>query len=406
MTDIFGALRLPASIVLGSGQRRSVGAYASRLGNRALICTDKRLASDPEFLGIVEGLETAGVKTAVFDGTEADLPIAGIAECVETQKTFEPNVVIGIGGGSCMDMAKCVALQLTHGSSLRDYYGEGKIPSPILPVIAVPTTSGTGSEVTPVAVVADSERGTKIGISSPYLVPTVAICDPELTLSCPPGLTACSGADALTHAIEAFTAKRRDISTDLTLANVFVGKNVLSDALALLAIKHVFENLPTAVRNGTDLRARERLMLASLAAGCAFGTAGTAAAHAIQYPVGNDTHTPHGVGVALLLPYVMEFNRPSCVGDYAEIARAIGLSGDDEALSHDVIDAVAALLIEVGIPRTLRDLGLAEARQSSVAQTALSAARLVQNNPRALDLAAMEAITSAAFTGNRASLAA
>jgi len=406
MTDLFGALRLPTSIVLGSGQRAAVGAYAARLGTRALICTDKRMGSDREFLNIVAGLDAHSVRYAIYDATGADLPIEGISECVDAHRAFAPDVVIGIGGGSCMDMAKCVSLQLAHGASLRSYYGEGKIPSPVLPVIAVPTTAGTGSEVTPVAVIADNERGTKVGISSPYLVPAVAICDPELTLSCPPSLTACSGADALTHAIEAFSAKHRDVTTDLTLANVFVGKNALSDSFALLAIQHLFECLPTAVRDGTNLQARERLMLASLAAGCAFGTAGTAAAHAIQYPVGNDTHTPHGVGVALLLPYVMEFNRPTCVKDYAAIARVIGLTGDDETLSRKLIDAVAALLASIGIPRTLKELGLPEARQASVANAALSATRLVVNNPRALDLGAMQAITKAAFTGERASLAA
>ena len=405
MTEFFGALRLPASIVLGTGQRSTVGRYAARFGNRALVCTDKRLGSDPDFAGIMASLQAAGVATAIFDATEADLPLESIAACVDTHRAFGASVVIGVGGGSCMDMAKCVALQLTHPGPLSTFYGEGKIPAPILPVIAVPTTAGTGSEVTPVAVVADSERGSKVGISSPYLIPVLAICDPELTFSCPPALTACSGADALTHAIEAFTARPRALDPGLTLDNVFVGKNALSDMFALLAIRHVFESLPAAVHDGTNVHARERLMLAALAAGCAFGTAGTAAAHAIQYPVGNDTHTPHGVGVALLLPYVMEYNRPSCVRDFAEIARAIGLAGDDEFLSHALIDAVADLLASIGIPRTLAELGLPDDRQASVAQASLSAARLVQNNPRTLDLAAMAAITRAAFTGDRAALA-
>jgi alcohol dehydrogenase class IV len=304
-----------------------------------------------------------------------------------------------------MDMAKCVALQLTHKGSIRDYYGENKIPSPVIPVIAVPTTAGTGSEVTPVAVVADTERGTKVGISSPYLIPYAAVCDPELTLTCPPGLTACSGADALTHAIESFTAMRRHLTSDLTTANVFIGKNVLSDTFALLAIKNIFHSLPIAFRNGSDIDAREKLMLASLAAGCAFGTAGTAAAHAIQYPVGNETHTPHGVGVALLLPYVMEFNRPACIAEFAEIGRAIGLSGTDEAMSHQIIDEVATLFQSVGIPRTLKELGLPQDKQEWTATNAIAATRLVNNNPRKLDLSSMQAITRAAYSGDRAALA-
>ena len=243
-------------------------------------------------------------------------------------------MVLGIGGGSCMDMAKCVAVLLRHGGSLRDYYGENKIPGPVAPVIAVPTTSGTGSEVTPVAVIADTERGTKVGISSPYLIPRAAVCDPELTLTCPPGLTAVSGADALTHAIESYTAAapRGDAGPD---GQECVRRQECAVRhFGLLALQNIFKALRTAVKDGKNMEAREQMMLASLAAGCAFGTAGTAAAHAIQYPVGNQTHTPHGMGVALLMPYVMEFNRPNCVGAFAQIARAIGLSGNEEERRH------------------------------------------------------------------------
>lgn len=404
MTGIFGALRLPASVVFGSGQRAAIGMMTAQIGKRALICTDARMGQDAQFKAIVADIQANGVEVKVYDRTEADLPIGGITGCVEDCAGFDPDVVLGIGGGSCMDMAKCVAVLLKHGGSLRDYYGENQIPGPVAPVIAVPTTSGTGSEVTPVAVIADTERGTKVGISSPYLIPRVAVCDPELTLTCPPGLTAVSGADALTHAIESFTAARRQVTPDLTVKNVFVGKNALSDAFGLLALKNIFEALPTAVKDGANLEAREKMMLASLSAGCAFGTAGTAAAHAIQYPVGNETHTPHGMGVALLMPYVMEYNRPSSVAAFAEIARAIGLTGTDEELSHKLIDAVAALLAEIKIPVTLKELGLPEDKQDWTAESAIGAARLVNNNPRKLDVDAMKAITRAAFSGDRASL--
>jgi alcohol dehydrogenase len=405
MTPLFGALRLPASVIFGSGQRAALGMIAAQIGKRALVCTDARLGNDDQFQAIVADLKASGLAVKVYDRTEADLPIGGISACVTECANFKPDAVLGIGGGSCMDMAKCVALLLKHGGSLRDYYGENKILGPVHPVIAVPTTAGTGSEVTPVAVVADTERGTKVGISSPYLIPVAAVCDPELTLSCPPGLTACSGADALTHAVESFTAAARVATPELTVKNVFVGKNVLSDTFGLLAIKNIFQALPTAVKDGKNIKAREQMMLASLAAGCAFGAAGTAAAHAIQYPVGNETHTPHGVGVALLLPYVMEFNRPNCVAAFAEIARTIGLRGDDELLSHTLIEEVAKLLKDVGIPVTLKELGLPEDKQDWTAESAIGAARLVNNNPRKLDIDAMKAITRAAFSGDRATLA-
>ena len=405
MTSIFGALRLPASVIFGSGQRAAIGMMTAQIGKRALICTDARLGNDAQFKAIVADIEAHGVKTKVYDRTEADLPMEGISGCVTECADFKPDVVLGIGGGSCMDMAKCVAVLLAHGGSLRDYYGENKIPGPVAPVIAVPTTSGTGSEVTPVAVIADTERGTKVGISSPYLIPRVAVCDPELTVSCPPGLTAVSGADALTHAIESFTAAPREITADLTVKNVFVGKNILSDTFGLLALTNIFKALRTAVKDGKNIEAREQMMLASLAAGCAFGAAGTAAAHAIQYPVGNETHTPHGMGVALLMPYVMEFNRPNCVVAFAQIGRAIGLAGTDEELSHKVIDEVASLLKDIGIPVTLKDLGLPEDKQDWTAEAAIGAARLVNNNPRKLDLDAIKAITRAAYSGDRAALA-
>jgi len=405
--SLFGAMRLPRSVLFGSGQRHAIGAVAARLGQRVLICTDARLGADADFKAMVADLQRHCSTVAIYDQTQPDLPTDSVVDCVSKSASFAPQVIVGIGGGSCMDMAKAVALLLTHGGELSSYYGEYKVPGPVLPLIAVPTTSGTGSEVTPVAVVADSARGTKIGIATPHLIPQVAVCDPELTVSCPPRLTACSGGDALTHAIESFTALARSPSADLTLQHVFVGKNALSDHFALLAISSIWNSLYPAYQNGKDLKARESLMLGSLAAGCAFGTAGTAAAHALQYPVGNATHTAHGDGVASLLPYVMEFNRPACVDSYAHIGRMLGLgtsNSTNDELSSILVDEVARLLASVGIPRTLQELGLPADKQQWAAENAIAIARLVKNNPRPLDLGAMQAITAAAYSGNRAAL--
>jgi len=402
---MFGALRLPRSILFGRGQRRALGSVTSRIGKRALLCTDAWQGAQPIFKEIVADLEAHGIETLVFDRTIPDLPISSITACIETVSGFAPDVVIGIGGGSSMDMAKVVAVLLTHGGDVRSYYGEFAVPGPVVPLIAVPTTSGTGSEVTPVAVVADEERGAKVGIASPYLVPLVAVCDPEMTVTCPPVLTACSGADALTHAVEAFTTLARSSDPLLTEQHVFVGKNVLSDHFAKLAVTNIFRFLDRAYRDGSDIEAREGIMLAALAAGCAFGTAGTAAAHALQYPVGNLTHTAHGDGVATLLPFVMQYNRPACVGAFAELGRAVGLAdGTPDAMSQAFIDAVADLLARVKIPLSLAALGLKADQQDFVAENALNAARLVKNNPRPLDLSAMQSITRAAFSGDRAAL--
>jgi alcohol dehydrogenase class IV len=403
----FGLMRLPASVAFGAGQRHAVGSVAAQLGRRALVCTDQRLAGDETLRTLLADLNRAGVTARVFDRTQPDLPTESLLDCVSTVAGYAPELVIGIGGGSCLDLAKATALLLTHGGQIDAYYGEFKVPGPVLPVIAIPTTAGTGSEVTPVAVIGDSARNTKVGVSSPYLIPAAAICDPELTVSCPPALTAISAGDALTHAIEAFTSGTRAPTPELSQQHVFVGKNALADHFALLAITSIWRSVRTACRNGSDLAARADLMLGALAAGCAFGTAGTAAAHAIQYPVGNLTHTAHGAGVASLLPYVMEFNRPASIQSFAQIARAVGLDDPPntaEALSHRLIDEVALLLESIGIPRTLADLGLPADQQDWTAQSALAITRLVKNNPRPLDLQALRQITQAAFSGDRALL--
>jgi alcohol dehydrogenase class IV len=280
---MFGTLRTPRNLVFGAGQRAALPTYVNMLGKRALIVTDERLAADHTFAAMVDGIRTLGVQAQVFPGTIAELPASCIAEDVAAGRSFGADVVIGLGGGSCIDAAKVIALLLTHGGKAADYYGEFKVPRPVLPLIAVPTTSGTGSEVTPVAVIADPERAVKVGIASPHLIPHTAICDPELTYTCPPSLTAISGADALTHALEAFTTAPRQVTPQIAHEHVFVGKNVLSDHYALFAISHITANLKAAYEDGTNTVARERLMLGATAAGLAFGTAGTAAAHAIQY---------------------------------------------------------------------------------------------------------------------------
>lgn len=383
--------------------------YARSLGSRALICTDARLAADPIFADLVDRLRAAGVQATVYDGTIAELPTGCVDESVSKGRACAPEMVIGIGGGSCMDLAKLTSLVLTHGGALRDYYGELRVPRPVLPVIAVPTTAGTGSEVTPVAVLGDPERTLKVGISSPYLVPRVAICDPELTLTCPPELTAVSGADALTHAIEAFTAVTKPRTSVLVHEQVFIGKNQLSDHHARAAISAIGKSLRVAVRDGGDLAAREQMMFGSLQAGLAFGTAGTAAAHAVQYPVGAYTGTAHGLGVAVMLPYVMEYNRPFCETELAEVAAVLGVgarSDSCDVLAAMAIDAVAELFASIGVPRTLADLGLPEDKVRWTAEQALSITRLVNNNPRPLDLAGMEQLVQSAFEGRRAALGA
>lgn len=405
--SLFGTLRTPRNLVFGTGQRRALAGYAKALGSRALVVTDQRLSSDADFLQMVGSLKQAGLQVRVFDGTIAELPVECIARAVDAGKALGADLVIGIGGGSCIDAAKVAAVLLAHGGRISDYYGEFKVPGPVLPLISLPTTSGTGSEVTPVAVVTDPDRAVKVGIASPHIISHTAICDAELTYTCPPGLTAVSGADALTHAIEAFTTMRREPTGSIVHEHVFLGKNVLSDNYALTAISYIAGSLKRAVDNGADKEARERLMLGATMAGLAFGTAGTAAAHAVQYPVGAMTHTPHGAGVAVMMPYVMEFNRRHCEPELAEIGRAMGLDLGARTVGEAAgatIDVVESLFASIGIPKTIADLGIVKAQLPTVAEQAMGSARLIKNNPRPIELATMATLVEAAFSGDRASL--
>ncbi|NDV00060.1 iron-containing alcohol dehydrogenase [Pseudoroseicyclus tamaricis] len=398
---IFGTIRAPRELIFGAGQRRALGRIAAGLGKRALIVTDERLAGDADFRQMVADLEEAGLATQVDASTLPDVPVATAIASAEAAKSFSPDLVIGVGGGSCLDMAKCVALLLSHGGKPQDYYGEFMVPGPVLPLIAIPTTAGTGSEVTPVAVLSDDARQLKVGISSPHLIPTASICDPELTATCPPGLTAIAGADALTHAIEAFTAIRREPVAGLAQERVFVGKNTTSDHFALQAIGLLWEGLERAVTDGSDAEARAQVMLGATNAGLAFGVAGTAAAHAIQYPVGALTHTAHGAGVACLMPYVMAWNAPKIAPELEQMAGVMGLGG-----GADVIPAIAALFARIGIPATLADLGLAEDKLDWVAEQSCGIARLIQNNPNPLPPEDMRRLVGAAYHGETAALTA
>jgi alcohol dehydrogenase len=396
----FGITRAPGQIIFGAGQRHVLGRLAHRYGKRVLICTDQRFAWLDAMQEMREDLLNQGCEVEMFDGTGAELPLSSVVACVDSFRRFDPEVVVGIGGGSCLDMAKLVALLLTHGGPLSRFYGELQVPGPILPVIAMPTTAGTGSEVTPVAVLADPEHEMKVGVSSYELIPTAAICDPELTITCPTSLTALSGADAMAHAIEAFAAVSRGDEKDIALERVFVGKNVLSDQFALTAMRLILTWLSRVVEDGHNLEGRSALMLASTLAGLAFGTAGTAAAHAIQYPVGAATHTPHGLGIGVLLPYTMEFNLPAARPIYARIGREVlGIGGTDDDTAIAIISRVRRLFMDIGIPISLRDLGLSETLLGWAAKKSMGATRLVENNPRLLDQAAISAILKHALVG-------
>ncbi|WP_432496825.1 iron-containing alcohol dehydrogenase [Kineococcus gypseus] len=397
-------LRAPRTVLLGVGQRHALGDVVARTGGSALVVTDAHLASGPALPELVALLRSRGVAVSVFDEAAPELPLAQVPRALEAARRGGADVVVGLGGGSCLDLAKVVALQLAHPGPLQGFYGENRVPGPVAPVVAVPTTAGTGSEVTPVAVVTDPERTTKVGISSAHLVPAAAVCDPELTVSCPRAVTAAAGADALSHAVEAFTAVRRPLTPGLADERVFVGKGALTDVFALLAVRSVAAHLRRACEVPDDLAARSGMALAALAGGYAFGTAGTAAAHALQYPIGALTRTSHGAGVGALLPYVMAFNARERAAELAELAHALGAAGGEDPAAA-AVRAVAQLLASVGIPRDLAALGVDAQDLPRVAAEALGARRLVENNPRPLDEASALALLRAAHAGDLAAAA-
>lgn len=393
---LFAALRAPSEILFGSGQRKAVSWLAPRLGTRALVCVDPFFSADPLFRDLISLLEAAGVETAVFDRVVPELPSGSIMEAVAAAQSHGADLFVAVGGGSCIDLAKVAACLHAHGGVPSDYYGEFNVPGPVLPLIAIPTTAGTGSEVTPVAVITDPQRQSKVGISSPYLIPAVAICDPELTASCPPSVTASAGADALAHCIESYTAVRRPVTSELAGERVFVGRSELTDGFALAGISAIARGLPRAFANPNDVEARELVMYGALMGGLAFGTGGTAAAHALQYPIGALTHTAHGVGVGLLLPYVLEYNRTERVPELAEIARRFGVRGeDDDELAAQTPAVVQNFLAAVGIPVSLAEIDFDPERIEWAIGEGRAAVRLSENNPRPLDDNAIEILMAA-----------
>ncbi|MFJ4175219.1 iron-containing alcohol dehydrogenase [Microbacterium sp. NPDC089696] len=399
MTTSIGVLRLPRSIQFGFGSREAILHAAHQLGERAFIVVDPFLAPSAEFQGILRQLDEAGVTTCVHTEVLPELPVTSLQASAEVAAAFAPDVIIGWGGGSALDAAKLVALLVAHGGTLADYYGENAVPGEVLPLIAVPTTAGTGSEVTPVAVVADTERELKVGISSPYLIPHTAIVDPELTLGAPPTVTAYSGIDALVHAIESYTAA--DLSTVFNESQpVFIGRNALSDPLSLEAVRLIGPHLERAVNTPSDRDARAAMAKGSLLAGLAFGNTGTHLSHAIQYPIGALTHTPHGLGTGLMLPYVMQAISSAVPERLARIGDALGTESTAEA----AIERVAQIVHRIGVPASLADIGIKQGDLGRIAELALSSRRLAGISPVPADIDLLTHILTAAHAGDRASL--
>jgi alcohol dehydrogenase len=374
-------------IVYGKGAIKQLDQILKSLkANNVLLVTDPGIVHAGIANRVTSLLKEAGYNVVMYDKVVPEPPVTSAIECYEFAKSqMETDAIIGLGGGSSIDMAKIAALLIKYGGHPLDYYGgENQIPGPIAPLIAIPTTAGTGSEVTSVAVLTDTENNVKAGISDNYLRPEVALLDPELTIGLPPYVTACSGIDALSHAVEAYTAKNYQyIEAEGSI--LFQGAQPISDALAIEAIKLIAANLTLAVQQGSNVEARGNMLIGSLLAGMAFSNAGTAAAHALAYPIGGLVKSPHGEVTGLLLPYVMKFNSGVETEKLGNVAEAFGVSGDGLSAKEKAEAAVVAvfnLLNEIGLPTRLSHIGITEEDIPGIAEKSLEIARLIRNNPR------------------------
>lgn len=346
--------------------------------SRPLVVTDAGLMACGVGPPVIDALRTAGLDAAVFDAVRPDPPEADVLAAVEAARAHGADGVVGLGGGSSLDVAKLAALLLGRDQPLADTYGVGLALGPRAPLVQVPTTAGTGSEVTPVAILTTPDHQ-KAGVSSPLLLPDVAVLDATLTLGLPPAAAAMTGVDAMIHAIEAFTSARL--------------KNPVSDSLAVSALRLMSPAIRPAVETGADLAARRAMLQGSMLAGMAFANAPVGAVHALAYPVGALFHQPHGLTTSLMLLPVMRFNARDCAPLYAELAHAVGAGSTADAF----IDHMSAILADMPMPARLSQVGVTPADLGRMAEDALKVQRLLVNNPRPVSLADARALYAEAL---------
>lgn len=364
-----------ASVVFGAGEVAKIGTLAqSRLGADILFVTDQGVMKAGLADTALAALKAAGCTITIFDAVVADPPEAIILQCAEMAQG--KTGVIGFGGGSSMDVAKLAALLANSCETLSAIYGVGLAKGPRLPLMLVPTTAGTGSEVTPISIVTTGTNEKK-GVVSPVILPDIALLDPDLTLGLPPHVTAATGIDAMVHAIEAYASKSAN-------------NNPVSKILAREALRLMGANLLTAVRDGSNREARGAMLLGAMLAGQAFANSPVAAVHALAYPLGGHYHIPHGLSNALVLPEVLRFNAPEAAHLYAEIAidafpelAEIGTQARGEAFA----ERLHRLAQECGLPMKLRDNGVTRESLPMLAEDAMKQTRLLVNNPRPLTYA-------------------
>lgn len=374
-------------IVSEAGAAKRIGALTSQhfpAARRALVVTDGGFLKTGLVDAPIASLREAGLAVSIFSEVVADPPEAVVLQAVADARRNETDIVIGLGGGSSMDVAKLIAVLVGSDQDLKSMYGIGNVKGSRLPLIQVPTTAGTGSEVTPISIVTTGAT-TKMGVVSPQLYADLAILDAELTVGLPPKVTAATGIDAMVHAIEAYTTRLK--------------KNPLSDMLARQALSLLSSNIIAACEDGRNLAVRQAMLLGATLAGQSFANAPCAAVHALAYPIGGIFHVPHGLSNSLVLPHVLRFNAPNAAPLYAELAEIIApaASGSPEARTQALIARMDEIARRTGIETQLRQVGIAESDLDRLADDAMLQTRLLTNNPREVTRADARAIYAAAL---------
>jgi alcohol dehydrogenase class IV len=381
MNNIIISLRSPHLILAGLDASERLSHEAKEFGaKKALVVTDKGVIDSGIGKRIKDLLEKGGVGIEIFDKVLSDPDIACAEACIGMAKKDQFDLMIGVGGGSSMDIASITSVMMTNPGTVYDYFGINLVKNPGIPTILIPTTAGTGAEVTPNAILTDTEEGLKKAIVSPHILPWMAMIDPLLHLSMPPSVTSSSGIDALAHAIESFTSNNATILTDLFAkeAMIMIGRSIR-----------------TAVANGNNLEARYDMAIGSLYAGISLANAGVTAVHALAYPLGGQFNVAHGIANGLLLPYVMEFNVLGNIPKFAQIGQFLGekldhLSSLDQA--NQATKAVKAIYRDLRIPQSLTELKVPKGAIPGMAKAAINVTRLMGNNPRTMTVQDVERI--------------
>jgi len=386
MTEKLTLFRTTKRILFGVGSVEKIGTEAQLLkAKKVLIITDPGVIQAGLLEGVEKSLKSVNLPFVIFDGVEPDPRIEVVEKSVEKAKKEGIDLIIGFGGGSSLDIAKVTSIMITNTGKIDSFFGIDLVPNPGVPVILIPTTAGTGSEVTPIAILSDTKEKLKKGIVSPTLFPEVAILDPKLTIGLPPSVTAFTGMDALTHAIESYYS---------------INATDLSDLLAFKAMELLSKNLRMAYAHGENLAARSCVLEGSLLAGIAFANAGVGAVHAFAYPLGGEFHLAHGLTNTLMLPYVMRYNILGCPSKFAQMAKAFGekVEGISELVGAEIaVRFIERLSDDIRVPRRLRDVGIPADAIPRLAEAAMKVTRLLANNPRKVTLEDAVAIYKSAY---------